>query len=68
MAGAFQSDRMREEKAGVTHCKGEKTHLRVIQDPISKLSPEMLYRQVQFLVEESDWTTHAQDISNGANG
>jgi hypothetical protein len=25
------------------------------QAPISKLTPEMLYRQVQFLVEENDW-------------
>ncbi len=39
----------------VTHCKGEQPRLRILQDPISKLNPEMLYRQVQFLVKEADW-------------
>ena len=28
---------------------------RIILNPISKLTPEMLCRQAQFLVEESDW-------------
>lgn len=28
--------------------------LRIIRDPISKLNLEMLYRQVQYLVEEED--------------
>ncbi|MFN0244259.1 MAG: helicase-related protein [Planctomycetota bacterium] len=39
----------------VTACKSERPTLRIIQDPIPKLHPKMLYRQVQFLVEESDW-------------
>ena len=39
----------------VTYCKGEQPRLHIIQDPISKLNPEMLYRQVQYFVEESDW-------------
>jgi len=39
----------------VTFCKSEQPRLRIIQDPISKLKPEMLYRQVQFMVEEKDW-------------
>ena len=47
----------------VTHCKGEKPLLRIIQDPISRLSPEMLYRQVQFFVDESDWISHGEQVS-----
>lgn len=35
----------------VTFCKSERPKLRIIQDPISKLTPEMLYRQVQFVVD-----------------
>lgn len=35
--------------------------LRIIQDPIPKLNPEMLYRQVQFLVVESDWKSQGED-------
>jgi len=46
----------------VTFCKGERPRLRIIQDPISKLTPEMLYRQVQFLVEESDWGQQGQEV------
>ena len=39
----------------VTFCKGERPRLRIIQDPVPKLNPEALYRQVQYLVEEADW-------------
>lgn len=39
----------------VTFCKGDRPKLRVIQDPIPRLNPEMLYRQVQFVVAEPDW-------------
>ena len=46
----------------VTFCKGERPRLRIIQDPISKLSPEMLYRQVQYLVDEDDWRTHGEEV------
>jgi superfamily II DNA or RNA helicase len=46
----------------VTFCKGEKPRLRIIQDPMSFLSPEMLYRQVQFLVEEDDWMSQGEEI------
>ena len=46
----------------VMFCKGENPQLRIIQDPISKLSPEMLYRQIQYLVEESDWAGNAEDV------
>jgi hypothetical protein len=47
----------------VTFCKGDKPCLRVIQDPISKLSLEMLYRQVQFLVEEDDWSSQGTEVN-----
>ncbi len=33
-----------------------------VQDPISTFSREMLYRQVQFLVEESDWGRQGEEI------
>jgi len=35
--------------------KEQRRQLWADQDPISKLNPEMLYRQVRFLVEERDW-------------
>jgi hypothetical protein len=46
----------------VTFCKGERPRLRIIQDPIPKLNPEMLYRQVQFFVEEADWTGQGEEV------
>jgi len=46
----------------VTFCKGDKPRLRIIQDPIAKLNPEMLYRQVQFLVQEADWKAEGQEV------
>jgi superfamily II DNA or RNA helicase len=45
----------------VTFCKGEKPRLRIIQDPMASLHPTMLYRQVQYLVDESDWRRHGED-------
>jgi hypothetical protein len=45
-----------------TFCKNERPRLRTIEDPISKLHPEMLYRNVQFFVEESDWSKHGTEI------
>jgi hypothetical protein len=42
--------------------------LRVIQDPISKLNPEMLYRQIQYLVEEGDWGAHGQEVTPVGGG
>jgi hypothetical protein len=47
----------------VTACKSERPTLRIIQDPIPKLHPKMLYRQVQFLVEERDWRGQSTDTS-----
>ena len=46
----------------VTYCKGEKSRLRIIQNPFSKLTPEMLYRQVQYFVEENDWTRQGREV------
>lgn len=46
----------------ITYCKTERPRLRIVQDPISKLSPEMLYRQVQYMVEESDWAGHGNEV------
>ena len=45
-----------------TFCKNERPRLRTIEDPISKLHPEMLYRNVQFFVDEADWSKHGTDI------
>ncbi len=45
----------------VTFCKGEKPTLRVIQDPMANLHPAMLYRQVQYFVDEADWKQHGAD-------
>jgi hypothetical protein len=36
--------------------------MRIIQDPISHLKPEMLYRQIQFLVEEADWAAQGEEV------
>jgi hypothetical protein len=44
----------------VTFCKSDRPKLRIIQDPIPKLKPEMLYRQVQFVVCESDWKSQGE--------
>jgi superfamily II DNA or RNA helicase len=45
----------------VTFCKSERPRLRVIQDPIPKLNAEILYRQVQFVVEEEDWKAKGEE-------
>ncbi|GIV04315.1 MAG: hypothetical protein KatS3mg015_3145 [Fimbriimonadales bacterium] len=37
--------------------------LRIIQDPIARLNPQVLYRQVQFVVEEGDWTRQGEEVS-----
>lgn len=46
----------------VTHCKGERPRLRIIQNPMTRLTPEMLYRQVQWLVNEHDWLKQGNDV------
>jgi len=45
----------------VTFCKGEKPKLRIIQDPMANLHPAMLYRQVQYFVDEADWKQQGED-------
>jgi hypothetical protein len=47
----------------VTYCKGQRPRLRVIQDPGACLSPEMLYRQVQWLVDEDDWSGKGDEVN-----
>lgn len=39
--------------------------LRIIQDSISKLNPEMLYRQIQYLIEENDWAKQGEKVVEG---
>lgn len=46
----------------VTYCKGEQPRLRIIQNPFSKLTPEMLYRQIQFFVEEDNWASNGREV------
>ena len=46
----------------VTSCKSDQPRLRIIQAPIMKLNPKMLYRQVQFLVDEKDWNAQGQNV------
>jgi hypothetical protein len=46
----------------VTFCKGERPRLRIIQNPMAHLSPEALYRQVQYLVDEKDWQTTGEEV------
>jgi len=46
----------------VTFCKSERPWLRIIQDPISRLNPKMLYRQIQYLVEEGDWARQGEVV------
>jgi len=46
----------------VTFCKSDRPRLRIIQDPISRLNPEMLYRQVQFMVKERDWAGQGENV------
>jgi superfamily II DNA or RNA helicase len=61
----------------VTFCKGRATgsqpvereadkmsapRLHIIQDPISKLKLEVLYRQIQHFVEEGDWAQQGEEV------
>ena len=52
----------------VTFCKEDHPRLCLIQDPISKLNPEMLYRQVQFFVEEKDWASKGLEATFKSKG
>ncbi len=46
----------------VTFCKSERPRLRIIQNPMAQLTPEVLYRQVQFCVDEKDWQTSGEEV------
>ncbi|MEW5863223.1 MAG: hypothetical protein AB1773_06455 [Pseudomonadota bacterium] len=37
--------------------------LQIIQDPISKLHLEVLYRQIQYVVEEGDWSQQGEEVA-----
>ncbi len=50
----------------VTFCKSEQPRLRIINDPASKLNPEMLYRQVQFVINEKDWLGKGSEVEIGS--
>ncbi len=41
--------------------------LRIIQDPISRLNPEMLYRQIQYVVQEGDWNAQGEEVEAHVN-
>ena len=45
----------------VTYCRGERPRLRIINDPMRFLSPEMLFRQIQYLVQENDWSRFGEN-------
>ena len=55
----------------VTFCKfakqsresgADRPRLRIIQNPISHLTLEPLYRQIQYFVKESIWTEHGEEV------
>ena len=41
--------------------KGERPRLHIIQNPGAKLTAEMLYKQVQWLVDEANWQAFAEE-------
>ncbi|MBI5290438.1 MAG: DUF3883 domain-containing protein [Chloroflexi bacterium] len=55
----------------VTKCKpalsiaegGQRPRLHIIQDPGAKLTAEMLYKQVQWLVNETNWRAHSEEVT-----
>jgi len=48
----------------VTFCKSDKPRLRIIQDPIPQLEAENLFRAVQYLVGEENWTSKGEEIND----
>ena len=46
----------------VTFCKADRPRLRIIQNPISYLTLEPLYRQIQYFVRQSIWTEHGEEV------
>jgi len=47
----------------VTSRKGERPLLRITQDPTPKLSPEVLHRQLQCLVQEKHWLCSSRKLT-----
>jgi len=45
----------------VTFCKDERPMLRIIRDPIPKLHPEVLYRQIQWVIKHADWRGNGEE-------
>ena len=52
-------------EAKVIEAMNEDRRLHTLQDPISKLSPEVLCRHIQYLVEESNWSGHGKEVDPG---
>ena len=46
----------------VTDCRGERPRLRVIRDPMIQLTPEALFRQVQYIVQLPEWASRGEEI------
>ena len=46
----------------ITFCRDEQPRLHIIQDPGSRLKPTMLYRQIQYLVDENDWMQQGLEV------
>jgi hypothetical protein len=44
---------------------GAKPRLRIIPDPMANLQSAMLYRQVQYFVDEADWKRSGADVDLG---
>ena len=49
----------------ITLGRSAEASLRIIQDPVPKLSPEVLYR-VQYLVREADWCRSGEEAQVGS--
>ena len=47
----------------VTRCRNKSPRLRIIQDPLSKLDPEELYKRVQYVVQQEQWSAYGEDVS-----
>ncbi|MCX6841285.1 MAG: hypothetical protein NTX53_03230 [candidate division WOR-3 bacterium] len=48
----------------VTFCKSDKPRLMTIQDPITKLRMEVLFRQVQYMVSEDEWLAQGEEAES----
>lgn len=46
----------------VTYCKSDLPRLRIIQDPIPQLERENMFRAVQYLVDEENWSQRGSEV------